>query len=164
MTGRPLAILNSSKDRPGVSFTAASTSLRKDSSGWERKAWMMTSRRPRSVSTVDSYASWHASGNSWLLRWASIWCSNFFLASDFKPLMPYLQECQWGFAAESGWNDAGVKEHGRHSRPGRRCTLTRCCFTRCTQKGKGGDWAPAVEDHESGVGGTAEAGVAARCI
>ena len=67
-TGKPLAILKSSKANPGVSLTAISTSFRRERSGWERNVCMMTSRSPRSESIVDSYASWHASGSSSLAR------------------------------------------------------------------------------------------------
>jgi hypothetical protein len=52
--GMPLAILYSSKARPGVSLTAISTSFREDSPGFERNAWMIMSRNPRSVWKVDS--------------------------------------------------------------------------------------------------------------
>jgi hypothetical protein len=88
--GKPLAILNNSKARPGVSLTADSTSLRRDRLGLARKAWMITSRRPRSVWKVDSYASWHASGKSGLSRCKSSSWTNFCRASVFKPAMPYL--------------------------------------------------------------------------
>jgi hypothetical protein len=89
-TGRPLAILNSSKARPGVSRTIISTSGRRDKLGLARKVWMITSRSPRSVWKVVSYASWHASGNSVLLRCRSISSTNFLRASAFSPTMPYL--------------------------------------------------------------------------
>jgi hypothetical protein len=88
--GKPLAILNSSNARPGVSLTTDSTSLRRERLGFARKAWMITSRKPRSVWKVDSYASWHASGKSGLSRCRSSSWANFCRASVFKPAMPYL--------------------------------------------------------------------------
>jgi hypothetical protein len=89
-TGRPLAILKSSKARPGVSRSTISTSGRSERLGLARKVWMITSRRPRSVWKVVSYASWHASGNSALPRCRSSSSTNFLRASAFRPAMPYL--------------------------------------------------------------------------
>jgi hypothetical protein len=51
---------------------------------------MMRSRSPRSESTVVSYASWQASGSSALPMCSSSWLANLLRASDFRPVMPYL--------------------------------------------------------------------------
>lgn len=117
-TGRPLAIRKSSKASPGVSRSAISTSGRSDSAGLARKAWMITSRRPRSEWKVLSYASWHASGNSGLLRCRSTWLANLLRERAFRPAMPYLRadlvskrflHCSLDSKRSCNWREQGTR-------------------------------------------------------
>jgi len=67
-TGIPHPTLNNSHAKFGVALTTSSISFRRARSGCARKVWMTKSRSPRSESTVVSYASWQASGNSGQLK------------------------------------------------------------------------------------------------
>ena len=91
-TGIPHPTLNNSHAKFGVALTTSSTSFRRARSGCTRKIWMTKSRSPRSESTVVSYASWQASGNSGQLKCRAIWKENLRRASDLRPAMPYLQK------------------------------------------------------------------------